>query len=51
MFVSPGITEYEAFGFKTNQMLLGIPWHGYNYTCDNYEEAVSNPCLQYNIHM
>lgn len=29
-----GLVEYLAVGFKSSQILLGIPWHGYNYTCD-----------------
>lgn len=30
-----GVTEYYAAGFNKSQLLLGIPWHGYNYTCKN----------------
>lgn len=31
--VTIGLTEYLAAGFSSSQLILGIPWHGYNYTC------------------
>lgn len=34
--VTLGMTEYTSFGFKQSQIILGIPWFGYNYTCQNY---------------
>ncbi|KAL4225496.1 hypothetical protein ACF0H5_016186 [Mactra antiquata] len=32
-----GLSEYLASGWEESQVLLGIPWHGYNYTCNSAE--------------
>ncbi|XP_045174890.2 di-N-acetylchitobiase-like [Mercenaria mercenaria] len=37
--ITIGITEYLAAGFNSSQLLLGIPWHGYNYTCRNDDKV------------
>lgn len=31
-----GLDEYEATGVDKNQLILGIPWHGYDYTCEHF---------------
>lgn len=32
-----GIDEYLAVGVKKSQLLMGIPWHGYDYKCDKVQ--------------
>lgn len=31
-----GLDEYEAAGMDREQLIMGIPWHGYNYTCTDF---------------
>ncbi|XP_052800726.1 di-N-acetylchitobiase-like [Mya arenaria] len=38
-----GVTEYEAYGFQGLNILMGIPWYGYNYTCEQYANASAHP--------
>ena len=28
-----GILQYRALGLNTSQLILGVPWYGYNYPC------------------
>ncbi|XP_033752294.1 di-N-acetylchitobiase-like [Pecten maximus] len=37
-----GIDEYLAIGVQRNQLLMGIPWHGYAYKCDKVKVTKDN---------
>ena len=31
-----GLDDYEATGVDLDQIIIGIPWFGYNYTCETF---------------
>ena len=33
-----GLDEYLASGVDNSKMILGIPWHGYNYSCETFKD-------------
>lgn len=40
-YVFKGVEEFIDHGITPDKLLIGIPWHGYDYTCVNYTTDVS----------
>lgn len=40
-YVFKGVEEFIDHGITPDKLLIGIPWHGYDYTCVNYTTNVS----------
>lgn len=40
-YVFKGVEEFIDHGIAPDKLLIGIPWHGYDYTCVNYTTDVS----------
>eukprot|EP01095_Lingulamoeba_sp_RSL-Kostka_P005861 TRINITY_DN1780_c0_g2_i1.p1 TRINITY_DN1780_c0_g2~~TRINITY_DN1780_c0_g2_i1.p1 ORF type:complete len:175 (-),score=41.80 TRINITY_DN1780_c0_g2_i1:185-709(-) len=41
--VIEGIKDYINLGIAPNQLILGVPWYGYNYTCINPQNSTICP--------
>jgi hypothetical protein len=37
-----GVESYIDHGISPQKLIIGIPWHGYDYTCVNFTKNVRN---------
>ena len=42
-----GLQAYEKLGVPQKKLVLGVPWYGYVYQCDSYQEEVQCLCLYF----
>ncbi|XP_064602555.1 di-N-acetylchitobiase-like [Liolophura sinensis] len=44
-----GLDEYASHGFELKKFFLGVPWHGFNYTCKSYHKEKNQCDLKKNM--
>jgi len=41
LYTSTGLDEYITSGVQEHNLMMGVPWHGYDYTCETFRVSIT----------